>query len=156
MSLDDIRLPGWLVANLYKNTLIGSEPVSAAQHPAQLFQPLRYLGNNAKHIVLLVKAENAVFLPDNQLGFIIKMLGACKMNLADVGILNLAFREVQIELIKEQLQPDILILFGLEPAGIGLSFNLPFFQIQTHDSCRYLCAPSIVQLNLDTEDSKLL
>jgi hypothetical protein len=156
MSLDDIELPGWLVANLYKNTLIGRESVMQATQLTQGSKTMRFLGNNDKHIVLVVKVENAVFLPDNQLGFIIKMLEACKLNLADVAILNLASTDMQIELIKEQFKPEILILFGPEPSTIGLPFNTPFFQIQSHDSCRYVYAPALVQLSLDTEESKLL
>ena len=156
MSLDNIKLPGWVVANLYKDTLIGPNEQNGQAKPVAENPPLRFLGNNQKHIVFLVNAENAVFLPDQQLGFVTRMLEACKMNLADVAILNLAGTTTAIAMLKQELQPEILILFGPQPTAIGLPFSIPLFKIQAHDGCRYVYAPALDQLVPDSEESKLL
>src|SRR5580698_7292136 len=128
MSLDDIQLPGWSVANLYFDNLIAStEPRGKMKSSAD--SPLvRFLGNNQKQILFLVQVENCVFLPDQQLGFLTKILEACKMNLADVAIVNIAGSAIRIDQIKAQLQPLIIIVFG---SGIELlGSNHPMFQIQ--------------------------
>jgi hypothetical protein len=155
MSLDNIHLPEWVITNLYRNTLIGPiEPGLGKKVAEQL--PLRYLGNNLRHIVLFVNEENTVFIPDQQLVFLTKMLEACKLNLADVAILNLAGITPSIALIKKQLQPEIMILFGAEPVFLGLPFSIPLFKILAHDNCRYIYAPSLDQLIRDTDESKIL
>jgi hypothetical protein len=154
MSLDDIQLPGWSVASLYFENLIGSNVPIGKISSAEESSTVRFLGNNQKQILFLVQVENCVFLPDQQLGFLTKILEACKINLADVAIVNLAGSVTTLDQIKAQLNPVIIIGFG--PGSDLLGFNLPMFQIQTDKTFRYLFAPGLNQLNLDTDESKLL
>lgn len=115
----------------------------------------KFLGNNRRKIVVLVQSPGVAFLPDDQLNFLTRMLEACKMNVGDVAIVNLANTSVTITALKQQLQPSVILLFGMEPVQIRLPMNFPWFKIQAYDDCTYLCAPSLEELVQPGEESKL-
>ena len=118
--------------------------------------PYKFLGKNDKKITILVQSPGTPFLPDNQLTFLTKILEACRMNIGDVAIVNTATAPVNITAIKQQLQPTVLLLFGLEPTSIKLPINFPEFKVQPYDNCSYLSAPPLTQLVQQSEESKLL
>ena len=95
-------------------------------------------------------------MPDNQLAFLTKILEACRMNLADVAIVNNAAAPVTITALRQQLQPKIVLLFGVEPTAIRMPINFPTFKQLSYDDCTYLSSPALDQLVPDTGDSKLL
>lgn len=117
---------------------------------------MKILGLNKKKITILVQSPGVAFLPDEQLAFLTKILEACKMNMGDVAIVNLASVPVSITELKRRLQPAFLILFGIEPVEIKLPMNFPAFKIQDYDQTSYLYASSLTELVAPTEDSKLL
>ncbi|HWK03710.1 MAG TPA: hypothetical protein VNS58_08760 [Puia sp.] len=116
----------------------------------------KFLGNNRRKITVLVESPGVAFLPDDQLSFLTRMLEACKMNVGDVAIVNLANAPVTITALKQQLQPNMILLFGMEPVAIRLPMNFPWFKIQAYDECTYLCAPSLEELVLPGDESRLL
>jgi len=118
--------------------------------------PYKILGNNRRHITLLVHSPGSGFMPDNQLTFLTKILEACRMTLADVAIVNNATAPVTITALRQQLQPRIVLLFGVEPTAIRLPINFPTFKQLSYDDCTYLSSPALDQLVPDTGDSKLL
>ena len=118
--------------------------------------PYKFLGKNGKKITILVQSPGTPFLPDNQLTFLTKILEACRMNIGDVAIVNTATTPVNITAIKQQLQPTVLLLFGLEPTSIKLPINFPEFKVQPYDNCSYLSAPPLTRLVQQSEESKLL
>ena len=75
---------------------------------------------------------------------------------ADVAIVNNAAAPVTISAIKQQLQPKIVLLFGLDPTAIRLPINFPHFKQLSYDDCVYLSSPALDQLVPNTEESKLL
>ncbi|SRR5579871_3131228 len=150
MSIDNVHLPGIVTAALYKNVLVDGSEI---QNKTQRY---KFLGNNQKKITFVTKDADAVFIADKHLLFITKMLEACKMNIADIAIVNHAAHPVLIHELKLQLHPQILILFGLESVDIKLPFNFPQFKLQAYDGCTYVCAPSLNELDGETHESKLL
>jgi hypothetical protein len=135
-------------------------PPTASQTPppasAPDSAPYKILGNNRRHIALLVHSPGSGFMPDNQLAFLTKILEACRMTLADVAIVNNATAPVTITALRQQLQPKIVLLFGVEPTAIRLPINFPTFKQLSYDDCTYLSSPGLDQLVPDTGDSKLL
>jgi hypothetical protein len=132
-------------------------PQPPAPQPAAPAQaPIKSLGNNRRHITILVNAPGCPILPDNQLNFLTKILEACRMTLADVAIVNNAATETNIATVKEQLHPKTTLLFGLEPSALRLPINFPPFKPIDYDGCTYLSAPGLDQLVPNTEESKLL
>jgi len=189
MSLTNIKLPGFVIVDLYRNTLIEPEgylsrqeapaqsvaepvapvvtapkpvvkssepePIAAATppKPAEL-PPYKILGNNKKQVTVVVNCPNDVFVPEADLQFLTKMLGACKLNMADVAIVNHAVAAVHVDRLKVQLQPKFLLLFGVEPDVIQLPINFPSFKEQPYAGTNYLYTPSLSDLNQETEVAK--
>jgi hypothetical protein len=186
MSLNNIQLQEFIIEEWFKDNLINPAPnsnygefaavspnppntappppptapappppaPSTSAAPAQA--PLKSLGNNRRHIAILINAPGSPFLPDNQLNFLTKILEACRMTLADVAIVNNATTEIDIATVKEQLTPKTILLFGLEPSALRLPINFPPFKPLDYDGCTYLSAPGLDQLVTNTEESKLL
>src|SRR5689334_18379692 len=122
MSLNNIQLPGIVIAGLYKKGLIqgeseavqGAAAVTAASEAAEaeITTPAspaaagyKFLGNNRQQVAIVVKFPGEVFLPESHLQMLTKMLGACKLNLGDVAIVNEATQGIDINLLKQQLTP---------------------------------------------------
>jgi len=204
MSLTNIQLPDFVIADLYRQSLIqplpadhmpreasaGSQsqpqampkqetpPVAEVQPVAEpvvnkpkeervaVKEPpapavntgspaYKILGNNKQQIAVVVNAPNDVFVPEAELQFLTKMLGACKLNMADVAIVNHATADVAIDRLKQQLQPRFVLLFGVEPATIQLPISFPAFKEQAYAGTTYLFTPALDQLNLETENAKV-
>jgi len=151
MSLDKIRLSETVTSALYKDVLVNAKTI-----PNNVSYHYKFLGNNQKKIIFVVQSRDAVFIPDKHLSFITKMLEACKMNIGDIAIVNHASGAVIIQQLKQELQPRILVLFGLESIDIKLPFNFPQFKTQAYDGCTYLCVPSLNELDTETNESKVL
>lgn len=170
-ELDNIQLSPLLVGELYKDALLLSpdgppalqrpaEPVAVQPAPPAPAPPespqYKFLGKNNKKITIVVQSPSVPFLPDNQLGFLTKILEACRMNIGDVAIVNAATTPVNITTLRQQLEPAVVLLFGLDPPAIKLPINFPVFKIQPYDNCSYLAAPPLTQLVQQTDESKLL
>jgi hypothetical protein len=178
MTLNTIELNEFAITELYRNSLLASDtpsqlksspaetapktvqipPVETAPgHPSKEASPAyRFLGNNGRKITLVVESPGIAYLPDDQLAFLSKMLEACKMNMGDVALVNHAASPVVIATLKSQLQPSVIVLFGVGPVDIRLPINFPLFKIQPYDQCSYLYTPSLEELVQPTEEGKLL
>lgn len=185
MGLNDIKLPEFIISEWYSDSLLPtaprataepaapSTPLAASPAPAEQSPgpqtpsaqtpsaqkaptPLKFLGNNRRHIAILVNAPGTPFLPDNQLTFLTKILEACSMTLADVAIVNNATAQTSISRVKEQLNPKTTLLFGLEPSTLRLPIHFPPFKPLDYDGCTYLSAPGMEELVPNTDESKLL
>ena len=141
MSINNIQLKPNLLADLYKNCLIDTNSKQAADP-----KPVPYLGNNQKHILVGVSHTNVRFLPDEELNFLTNILSACKLSLADIGIINLFSANEADWQNLIQSEARTVLLFGLEPAAIALPINFPAFQIQQFNKCTYLHAPPLSEI----------
>lgn len=134
-----------MLADLYRNFLVETESKNSAPEPKQL----KYLGNNQKNIIVVVSHESVPFLPDKELSFLSNVLAACKLGIADIGILNAFDREeAQLQNVINE-QANKVLLFGMEPLAIGLPINFPAFQLQPFNNRTYLHAPSLSQIEND-------
>ncbi len=155
MSLNKIQLPAIVASGLYKNTLVTMDDGDKKKEPL-IDQPYKFLGRNKKNISLVTYSDDAVFLSEMHLAFIIKLLDACKINVEDVAIVNKAREEINITALKKQLIPKKLILFGVEPTSLRLPIHFPLFKQQEFDGCIYLYVPPLEDLTIETNESKLL
>jgi len=131
-------------------------PTTAPQPTPETSASYKTLGNHRRKITILVNAPGSPFLPDNQLSFLTKILEACRLNMGDVAIVNHASAPVNITALRAQLQPSVILLFGLEPTTVRLPINFPVFKLQPYDQCTYLSAPALDLLVQTSEESKLL
>ncbi|MBS1932535.1 MAG: hypothetical protein JST96_00950, partial [Bacteroidetes bacterium] len=128
MSINKIELPGFIISDLFKNTLIAETEIT--KHAATENMSYKSLGSNNKKITVIVNEPGVAFLQEPHLNFISKILEACKMNIADVAIVNHNTKPIIIGELKKQLSPSFIILFGIIPTEIKLPINFPQFKPQ--------------------------
>ena len=167
MNLNDIELPAFVVADLYRSSLIESNDIPAKQTIVKENKPpvtstqtdpqWKWLGSNQKNILVIVNNHEAVHLPDNELSFLTGILAACKLNLADVAIVNLNNHpETFYKELTSFFKSKIVFLFDVEPAAFGLPMNFPHYQIQAFANNSFLFSPSLKNLESDrVEKTKL-
>jgi len=104
------------------------------------------LGGNKKGVLILVSNTAVPFLPDAELAFLITILGACKLGMDDVAIVNLhRYPQPYTELVK-QFNSRQVLLFGITPQEIDLPFHFPHFQLQNFDQRTYLSSFPLEQI----------
>jgi hypothetical protein len=159
MTLQKLVLPDLLIREMYKDVHIINDQISDSL-PDKLLDPnqqvLKFLGNNLKKITMVVQHPENVYLPERHLEFLTKILGACKLNIGDVAIVNAASQNVDNNILISNLQPKLVILFGVDPANIKLPLSFPQFKLQDFANCTYLYVPSLDGLNIESEEAKLL
>ena len=140
-----------MLAALYSNVLVENDanPVPQIEWNA--------LGGNRKNILVVVSHEGVQHLPDGELQFLITILKACQLTLADVAIINLdTSTEKNYKTITGSFGTQHILLFKVTPLQFGLPVHFPFFQIQRFDQCTYLSAPALQEIEKDTESKKQL
>ena len=172
MSLDDIKLSPFLVKKLYEKTLVVSsfaneqntenvKPITK-QEPESLIPQknevdINYLGKNGKHILILVNEEDHKFLGDEELSFLMNILSACNITMADAALVNAhADENVIYENLIRIFEPITILFIGTEPQALGFPVQIPMYQVQPYNKQQYLCAPSLQKLSTDKEEKKQL
>jgi len=160
MNPDNIQLPDFLIADLYRHSIvIVDEGPAAEETTPKAGKPITerqwYLGSNLQKITLMVNEKQAVYLQDDSLQFLSAILAACKLNLGDVAIVNYHNDPVNYNFLKENLSPRFLWLFGVTAQQIQLPFTVPHYQVQQHDNCNFLLAPSLATMLGSTQEAKL-
>ena len=144
MSLNNIQLRPQMLADLYTNSLLQSNTTSVPETAS-----VKYLGKNQKKILIIVQHPSIPFLPDEELSFLTNILSACKLSLADIGIINST--GIAVEGLQKAIESDAktVLLFGIDPLSIGLPINFPFFQLQQFNKRMYLYSPALSELERD-------
>lgn len=160
MSLNHIQLTNQHLSSLYQDVLIETKisnplpvpsPKESSPTPVKSMIPaLKYLGNNAKNITILVNHATVPYLSDGELSFLTNILSACKLSLADVAIVNIhSVEEEAIESVFQTLNSHSILLFGIAPLSIGLPINFPQFQLQPFNKRTYIYSPTLKELEAD-------
>ena len=143
MSLDNINLPPLVLQQLFTHTLIEAKNNPTVDSKSTE-KPYLTLGNNQKKVLILVESEETLYLPDNQLNFLLGILAACNLTMEDVAILNIKKNpSVNYQRITDELKSEKVFLFGLQPDQIELPVNFPTYQIQKFNNQVYLAAPAL-------------
>jgi hypothetical protein len=155
MSLNSIKFEPTDIAFLYKNSLVEinvkqevfSQANTNAEPPINGF---KYLGENKKKTLVIVRNADAVHIPDKQLSFLTKLLAACNLNLADVAILNFQdHSSSEFNEIINYFKPKVVLLFDIEPAEFGLPMIFPQFQVQGYKDSLFVSSPSLEVIEPD-------
>jgi hypothetical protein len=156
MSLDNIQLPAIVIHDLFKNSLIDlntKQPVTVSSATATF----AYLGNNQKKVIVIVNDDSAIYLSDISLNFLLGILAACHLTMADIALINMAQnKDLVYTQISEKINAEKIILFGLGPGALKLPLEFPHYQLQSYNNQVYLSAPDLGILNTDrAEKTKL-
>ncbi len=156
MSTEKIQLPDFVIANLYTDNLVLGADVQLKQLQTEpIVVKQWYLGNNGKHILVIIKEPGVVFINDKHLQFLSNILNACKLNLGDISLVNLANYPMSYAALKEKLHPKFVLVFDLETKEIALPFTIPNFQVQQHDNCKFLFSTSLTKMDGDGQEEKI-
>ena len=110
----------------------------------------KFLGEYKKSILIIVRYDNTPHLPDQQLNFLTSVLTACKLNLGDVAIFNVANGpSVLYKDLQEKFKSSFTILFGLTPEEFEMPLSFPEFQVQAFNNCTFLHTPVLETLEAD-------
>ena len=156
MSLDNIQLPAIVLQGLFKNVLIDLD-TATTQKVTEKPAGIAFLGKNQKQITIVTNNESTIYLPDEELNFLMGVLSACTLSMADVALINIAKKVVlTYNKIQEELNGEIVLLFGVEPMQLQLPLKFPQYQIQKFNTQVYLSAPMLSAIAADkTEKTKL-
>ena len=156
MSLDNIQLPPIAVQQLFRKSLVELKTTQTAEktEPATL---VNILGKNQKGVLVIVKNSETAFLQDDELNFLLGILSACKLNMDDVGILNMQkYPGIDYKKLSAELNGDTILLFGIGAEEIKLPLSFPLYQIQKYNNQTYLSTPPLSALQHDkAEKTKL-
>lgn len=151
MSLENILLPGFIIQDLFRKALVDIN-ASESEQPGISEKELNFFGGNKEHILLLVNHPGIAFINDQQLTFLSGILGACKLSLEDIGLLNIASSPaISYKRISGIFNPRIVIMFGISPNDIQLPFVMPAFQRQSYNNQVYLAVPPLSVIESDRE-----
>lgn len=151
MSLDNIRLPGFIIQDLFHKSLVDINSIKN-ESLSVITKELNFFGGNKQHIILLVKHPDIAFITDQQLTFLSGILNACKLTLEDIGLLNIASSPaISYKSISDIFNPRTVIMFGISPHEIQLPFIMPAFQRQLYNNQVYLAVPSLTDIENDRE-----
>ena len=164
MDLNSINLPASVIADLYHSSLIETGKTDKKFYPDTISETKitpdqkensawKYLGENKKNILIIVNYPDAVYLPDDDLIFLTGILGACKLGIGDVAIVNFNnHSEASYKELIGYFKSKYVFLFGVEPAAFDLPISFPHFQLQSFDNHSFLFSPALKEL----ENDKLL
>ncbi len=156
MAFDDTILPNFVIADLYKNSLIEpslNEFVISEKNDNK--SGIRFLGENKKNIAIIVQDDEAVFIGEEKLQLLSNLLTACKLNLADVAIVNIGNKNTSYKQIKEEIEPQFLLLMGINSKAFQLPLIFPEYKIQQYDNCKMLIATDLNNLLGNSNDVKM-
>jgi hypothetical protein len=156
MNFTNLQLPDFLLADLYKNVLVElNDEVPVKEKEPKVTTQQWFLGENRKHVVIVVKDEEAVYLRDEWLNFLSSILSACKLNLGDTAIVNYAKTNCTYEELSAKLAPQFLLIFDLTAKELQIPFTIPHYQIQPYNNRSFLMAPALETMLGNTQESKL-
>ena len=143
-----IKLPSAVLSGLFRNSLVDlASPKSASPDPL----PINRETETKMQIGTLVVADaNGEKLEQQQLSFLHAIMKACKINTERYSILtNKAPLYKDYQSMHDHFKQKELILFGIEPAAIGLPIHFPHFQVQAFQEVKYLSAPPLEMIEAD-------
>lgn len=125
--------------------------------PAENTDPrmVPYLGKNQKKIAILVNNQKEVYLPESELSFLSSILLACQLHLGDVAIVNHARHPMSPDRLRQQLESEYILVFGVPVNDPALS-QQPSFIPLSQNGYSIVLAPPLSQLNSTGPDAKLL
>ncbi|MCC6289057.1 MAG: hypothetical protein IT249_14335 [Chitinophagaceae bacterium] len=153
MGLKQIILPPETLVQLYTSPIINLQPADKSKPAKEQTDTIKYLGSNKKNISILVKSADAPFLNDQSFNFLAGILNACKLNMADVALINISSaHNTGYTAINSITNPEKTILFDVSSLEISLPMQFPYFQVQRFNNVMYLSAPS---LNIIEDDKAI-
>ncbi len=150
-----IQLPGFVLAGLYKNSLVMADDVQKQQPDEPQATPAAYLGDNNQKIAIVVQDVNNRFLGEESLKLLVNMLTALQFTLQDVAIINIEATPFTYKEIAEQFQSRVCLMFNVTTQQIGLPFQMPDYKVQSFGNCKFLSSASLDKMKGNGKEAKV-
>lgn len=156
MSLDNIQVPPIVLQDLYKKTLFDLKTDGQAMVSPET-APISHLGNNRKKIAIIVMSSEAIYLPDEDLKFLLGILLACKLSMEDIALVNVTEHSSLVyNDLTEQFSAEKIFLFGVDPEILKLPLQFPHYQVQQFNNQVYVSSASLTDLQNDKAEKMKL
>lgn len=150
MDLNSIKLAPTDISLLFKNSLVEIDAEARPLPQTNASSDWKYLGENKKSTLIVVRYPDAVHIPDKQLSFLTKLLAACHLNLGDVAILNFQYyKSSDFDKIIGYFKPRVVLLFDIEPGDFGMPMIFPVFQVQGYKDAMFVSSPALDEIEPD-------
>lgn len=130
-------LPNSVLVNLYKESLVIGPAALNVDKKAHATPPskaeteintaendsnelIKFLGEHQKKILVLVQDPNAVHLNESAFDLLTSILNACKLTIADIGLINLANKNFSLHQILTQVPSDTVLIFDINPTQLKI------------------------------------
>lgn len=156
MSLDKIHLSAPVFHNLYSKSLYEFEADKSSPEMVES-RSISFLGTNERKIAFLVNAADSIYLPDDELNFLLGILSACKLSMADIALVNVSKNPgLSYNDLREQLSAEKIFLFGLSADLLNLPLQFPEYQVQAYNNQVYLVSGSLASLQKNKSEKMKL
>jgi len=168
MSFDNIQLTDDQLADFYGKQLVlvekadntpkpetkAAKPVIAAE-PVAVTAPLQGItGKNKKQFVWLVEEHYFPYLNDADFQFLGDVLTACKMNMEDIALVNVANNRNPFDELVQQLQPKFVIASGVQVDALPI--QTADYRVQQQQGYLLCCIEPLESIRTDkSKKSKL-
>ncbi len=176
MSFQNIQLTDDQLAELYAKQLVVLEndvPAKASPQPAAVAPPppapknepavstakttasaQGITGKNKKQFVWLVEEHHYPYLDDADFQFLSDVLTACKMNMDDIALVNVASNRSAFDDLVHQLQPRYVIASAVQVDALPI--QTADYNVQQQQGFQLVCTESLEAIRSDkTKKSKL-
>jgi hypothetical protein len=158
MSFENIVIPGMLLADIYKDNLVElvevQRKIDVISQPAAI-ATATFLGNNGRNILVLVHYPEVVYLPDDHLEFLNKILKACDLKMDDIAIINTAREPAHLENVAA-LNPKSVLIFGECISDMAHHSDGELFMPFLKAESSVIITPALESYCMNTPESKQL
>nr|WP_294905934.1 hypothetical protein [uncultured Lacibacter sp.] len=169
MSLENIQLTDDQLTELFGKQVVlveKGDAVSKPEEPAKpepaatpaLAKPAAAMqgitGKNKKRFMWLVEEHHFPYLNDADFQFLGDVLAACKMNMEDIALVNVANNRSSFDELVAQLQPQFVIASDVQVEALPI--QLADYRVQQQQGYTLCCTESIEHIRTDkSKKSKL-
>lgn len=168
MSFENIQLTDDQLADFYGKQLVlvekGDNTVKTetqaakpaiAPEPVTASAPLQGItGKNKKQFVWLVEEHYFPYLNDADFQFLGDVLTACKMNMEDIALVNVANNRNHFDDLVQQLQPKFIIASGVQVDALPI--QSADYRVQEQQGYLICCTETLEAIRTDkSKKSKL-
>ncbi|MEJ8844673.1 hypothetical protein WG954_19925 [Lacibacter sp. H375] len=168
MSFENIQLTDDQLAELYGKQLVIVEkgdntikPETKTAKPAVAAEPVAttaalqgITGKNKKQFVWLVEEHYFPYLNDADFQFLGDVLTACKMNMEDIALVNVANNRNHFDELVQQLRPKFIIASGVQVDALPI--QSADYRVQEQQGYLLCCTETLEAIRTDkSKKSKL-
>lgn len=154
-NFSSLTIPDFVLTSWFSHHLVAIENPLDTFKEQKISTSIPYLGANKKNILIVVSEVDGVVISENNLTLLEKLLTACKLNIADVVIVNIAKNPTSYKYLTENFKPEKLMLMGVEPEQIDLPLVFPMHKIQKYNNCQMLITTGITRMHNSADASVL-